>query len=276
MKIAIVGLGLIGGSLAKAVKEYTDHTVLGLNRSAATLEKALNCGAIDETREFDDPTDADVTILCLYPEQIISYIECNAAKFKKGSLVVDAAGIKETLCREVAPIARANGFNFIGGHPMAGKEVNGFDNSEAELFANASFIIVPCGANDDESMAKLKQLALDMKFKQTVTATPKKHDLMIAYTSQLPHVLACAYIANEAAREHEGFSAGSFRDVSRVANINETLWAQLFLDNSTALCTQIDDLVKNLILIEDAVKDGNKENLEAILRKARIIKSETK
>lgn len=273
MKIAIVGLGLIGGSLAKAIAKYTNHTVIGIDRNEDVLKQALDCGAIHESGTLASLEDADITIICIYMEQTISFIKENAQRFKKGSVVTDTCGVKQTVCAAAEPIAKLNGFHFIGGHPMAGKENFGFAYSEPDLFKNASYILTPPDGAENEADI-LRTLAGQIGFARTVITTPQAHDKRIAFTSQIPHALACAYVLIPEAREHSGFSAGSYRDVSRVANINETLWTELFLANRENLNDELTALIENLTLIQNAMKTQNAEELKQTLKRGRLIKEE--
>ena len=204
MKIAVVGLGIIGGSMAMAIKKYTQHYVIGINRTRKTLEKALECGAIDEIGDEDSIQDADLIILGLYPALAVEFIKRNCDKIKKDAIVTDTSGIKSAICPALEKIADENGFTFIGSHPMAGKETNGFDSADADLFFGASFIVVPGNAPYDK-VRTLCRLAMDIGFAGVRMTTPEEHDRMIAYTSQLPHVLACAYVLSPQCPNHKGF-----------------------------------------------------------------------
>lgn len=271
MKIAVVGLGIIGGSMAMAIKKYTDHYVIGINRTKSTLDQALESGAIDEIGTEDSIADADLIILGLYPALAVEFISRNRNKIKKGAIVTDTSGIKSSICPQLEKLAAENDFVFIGSHPMAGKETNGFSSADPDLFKNASFIVVP-GNAPREKVSELCDLAITIGFGGIRLATPEEHDLMIAYTSQLPHVLACAYVLSPQCPNHKGFSAGSYRDVSRVAKINAPLWSELFLDNSKPLLSEIDTLIDNLKLIKSKIENHDKEGLVSVLSKSREIK----
>lgn len=271
MKIAVVGLGIIGGSMAMAIKKYTDHYVIGINRTKSTLDQALESGAIDEIGTEDSIADADLIILGLYPALAVEFISRNRNKIKKGAIVTDTSGIKSSICPQLEKLAAENDFVFIGSHPMAGKETNGFSSADPDLFKNASFIVVP-GNAPREKVSELCDLAITIGFGGIRLATPEEHDLMIAYTSQLPHVLACAYVLSPQCPNHKGFSAGSYRDVSRVAKINAPLWSELFLENSKPLLSEIDTLIDNLKLIKSKIENHDKEGLVSVLSKSREIK----
>ncbi len=269
--IVIVGLGLIGGSLAKAFQKYSDCTVVGIDRDPQVLRQALSCGAIDKAGDKTDLQNADILYLCLYPQADIDFVTEHHSYIRPGCVVTDTCGIKSEICAHLPRLAKEHGFSFVGGHPMAGKEKNGFGASDADLFQGASYIIVPCGAAQT-AVDTLKDIAARLGFGGTVTTTPEHHDQMIAFTSQLPHVLACAYVMSPRCPEHPGFSAGSYRDVSRVANINENLWAELFIDNKEALGGELEALITHITEIKDAVAKSDADSLRALLRRGRLVK----
>lgn len=272
MKILVVGLGLIGASIAKALKKNTAHYVLGWNRTKAVTEKALADGAIDETGELDELLpQADITIVNFYTDAIVPFVLDNKNSFKKGSIVTDSCGIKTKICRTLE--AEQLDFTFIGAHPMAGREISGYDASLPTLFDNASFICTPTNAPKDK-IDTLVELAEEIGFKRTVVTTPEHHDEMIAFTSQIAHVLACAYVLSPLAPQHPGFSAGSYRDVSRVARINAEMWSELFIANKEPLIREIDDLVENLLKFKNAISDENCDELKALMAQANKIKEE--
>ncbi len=271
MNIAVIGLGIIGGSFCKAIKKYTDHYVIGLNRTIETAEKALSVGAIDEIGTYESLSKADLVILTMYPQADIDFIKENGSYIKKGAIVTDASGIKCTLCPELKELSQKFGFIFVGSHPMAGKEKNGFDVSDAELYQNASFIITPCEA-EQKYVDILADFAKSIGFGTIKITTPEEHDRMIAFTSQLPHVLACAYVLSPCCPNHKGFSAGSYRDVSRVANINSKLWSELFLENKEPLVKELDILIENITKIVNSIKAEDKETLTALLEQGHKVK----
>lgn len=271
MNIAVIGLGIIGGSFCKAIKKYTDHYVIGINRTPETAQKALNVGAIDEIGSPEALSKADLVILTMYPQADIDYIRKNGCFIKKGAVVTDASGIKSAICPLLKELAQKYGFVFVGSHPMAGKEKNGFDVSDSELYKGASFIITPCGA-EQKYVDMLSDFAKSIGFEMIKITTPEEHDRMIAFTSQLPHVLACAYVLSPCCPNHKGFSAGSYRDVSRVANINSRLWSELFLENKEPLVKELDILVENITKISDAIKSENTGELADLLEQGHKVK----
>ncbi len=273
MNIVISGLGIIGGSFAKSLKKYTDHYIIGINRSPAPLEQALSCGAIDEIGNEASLQKADMIILGTFPEAAVSFVEKNASLIPKGCIVIDSAGIKTEICPALNSLAHKHGFEFVGVHPMAGKEKNGFAASDADLFCNASCIIIP-GKAGTQAVETVARLAEKIGFGCIVYSNPEEHDRMIAFTSQLPHVIACAYVMSPVCKKHKGFSAGSYRDVSRVAHINEKLWAELFIENKQPLIEEIDIMTENLGKIKAAIESGDRSGLEALLARSRNIKEE--
>ena len=272
MNIAVVGLGIIGGSFCKAIKKYTDHYVIGINRTVQIAEKALSVGAIDEIGTPESLLSADIVILTMYPQADVEFIEQYGKYINKSAIVTDASGIKSAICPKMSELAQKFGFVFIGSHPMAGKEKNGFDVSEADLYQNASFIITPCGA-EQKYVDVLSALARKIGFTTIKITTPEEHDRMIAFTSQLPHVLACAYVLSPCCPNHNGFSAGSYRDVSRVANINSKLWSELFLENKQPLIKELDILIDNITNIKNAIQADDKVTLTELLEQGHKVKT---
>lgn len=270
-KIVIVGLGLIGGSLAKAFQKYSECTVSGIDRDESVLQEALRCGAIDRIADENDIREADLLYLCLYPQADLDFVRQNLGRISPDCIVTDTCGIKAEICSHLPQLAKEGGFTFVGGHPMAGKEQNGFQASDADLFQGASYLIVPCGA-PRRAIDLIKAVAVELGFGGTVVTTPEHHDRMIAFTSQLPHVLACAYVMSPRCPEHNGYSAGSYRDVSRVASINETLWTELFLDNKQPLTEELDLLIDHITQIKNAISAGDAETLRSLLRTGKLVK----
>lgn len=271
MNIAVIGLGIIGGSYCKAFKKYTNHHIIGINRTQTTAQKALKVGAIDEIGSPESISKADLIILAMYPQADVEFTEKYGKYIKKGAVVTDASGIKRAICPQLTALAEKYGFVFIGSHPMAGKETNGFDVSDSELYKGASFIITPCNA-DQTYVEQLATLAKSIGFGTIKITTPEEHDRMIAFTSQLPHVLACSYVLSPCCPNHNGFSAGSYRDVSRVANINSKLWSELFLENKEPLVKELDILIENITQIINAIKSEDKQALTDLLEQGHKVK----
>lgn len=273
MKVLICGLGLIGASLAKTLKKNTTHIVLGWNRTPSVTEKALRDGVIDRTGDIDElMSDADITFVNFYPDAIVPFILEHKNSFKKDSIVTDSCGIKTKICKELEH--EKLDFYYVGAHPMAGREVGGYDNSQDTLFDKASFIVTPYENTPRNKVDALVGLAQDMKFARTVVTTPEHHDEMIAFTSQIAHVLACSYVLSPLAPMHPGYSAGSYRDVSRVARINAEMWSDLFIDNKDALVREVDDLVSNLMKFKYNIINEDRQALCDLMNKANSIKEE--
>ena len=271
--IAIVGLGLIGGSMALALRRSSRYILYGLDSDPVTLMNALKRSAVDKAGGAELLARADLVILALPPEAALAFLRDNAAAIKPGAVVTDVCGVKQAIVEPATALCAA-GLTFIGGHPMAGKEKGGFDNADAALFEGACYILTPTPSTPAAVVDGMKELAAQLGCARMTVTTPAHHDRMIAFTSQLPHVLAGAYVKSPCCLYHAGFSAGSYRDVSRVAAVDETLWAQLFLLNQTALCAEIDGLMERLQACRDAVAAGDRQALTALLREGRERKEE--
>ncbi|MHB1313965.1 MAG: prephenate dehydrogenase [Christensenellales bacterium] len=269
MNIGVVGLGLIGGSIAKAIKQNTSHVVYGADIKPSVVMQAKTFEVIDEELTKELLSQCDVTVIALYPCDAAEYIRQTASCFKKGGIVVDCCGIKRFVCDAAEPLAEENGFTFIGGHPMAGIEKWGFESSQESLFRNASMILTPFATVDIRQLNEMKQLFLSIGFGSIKISTPQEHDRIIAYTSQLAHVLSNAYIKSEAALSHQGFSAGSFRDMTRVATLLETMWTELFFLNKDNLIAEIDELTAHLNQYKEALKNDDEERMMCLLREGR-------
>lgn len=274
MIITAVGLGLIGGSLCKAIKKHTNHTVYGIDINKETISMALSQNAID--METNDLSLADLTIVSLYPTDAIDYISANADKFKEGSIVIDTCGIKKAVVDGVTDILKKRDVTFIGAHPMAGREFSGFEYSLDNLFDEASFIITPSPAVPQAKLNLLEDFAYSIHFKKVVFATPEEHDQIIAFTSQLAHVVSNAYIKSPTHQKQLGFSAGSFQDLTRVAKLNEVMWTPLFMLNKEPLCFEINYIIEKLTEYRDALQNGDNDRLRELLKEGRILKEETK
>lgn len=270
MNIGIVGLGLIGGSLSKAFVR-AGHKVYAENRNKAVEDAAIMNGACHGKLE-GRLGECDFVFIALYPEITVKYIEEHAADFKKDSIVVDCCGVKAAICDKCFAAAEKCGFHFVGGHPMAGTQFSGFKYSRADLFEGATMIIVPKHYEDMAVIGKLHDLMKEIGFKSVTTTTAEEHDRMIAFTSQLAHVVSNAYIKSPTARKHHSFSAGSYRDLTRVAKLNEVMWSELFDLNREPLLFELDSIIKSLTEYRDALADGNREELCRLLRDGRLKK----
>lgn len=274
MNILTVGLGLMGGSMAKAIKIKTGHTVIGSDVNAETLLMAKLSGAIDDEMTEENIATANIIFLALRPAIAIKWLEENAKKLSKDAVVVDFCGVKRSVTKRMREIAEGEGFKYIGGHPMAGKERGGFKNSTPDLYSGASMILTPDSATLPETLEMLSKLFDDVGFSRVVYSTPDEHDRIIAYTSQLAHIVSSAYIKSPEAQRQRGFSAGSFRDMTRVAYLDEDMWTELFLENSDYLTKEVNILIDNLNEYKDALERGDREKLHALLKEGRECKIE--
>lgn len=281
LTIGVVGLGLIGGSLAKAIKEKTSHTVFGGDIEPAVLKKAIDCGAIDGRLDEKTIPNCNIIFIALYPKQTIAFVNEHISNFAKGTVICDLCGIKREVCTEMFKLCAENGVTFIGGHPMAGREFSGFDYSVPTLFEGASLIITPPAAacdNEADEISRAVELidgfAREVGFRCLKITTPENHDRMIAYTSQLAHVLSNAYVKSPRALEHEGFSAGSFKDLTRVAKLNEEMWTELFFENKDNLLNELMTLIEHLGEYKTALENNDAPTLKALLKDGRLLKEQ--
>ena len=270
--IGVVGLGLIGGSMAKAIRRYTNCTLLGYNRSGTVLSRALDEGVLDGVLTEEKLAECDLVIIALYPEATVAYVTEHRDQFRRGGLVMDCGGVKGVVCGPLESVVKDAGFHFIGGHPMAGIERSGYESSFPELFQGASLILTPYPDTPQTCVDDIWEFAQRLGFSHLQPSTPERHDHIIAYTSQLAHVVSCAYVGSPSAPNFEGFSAGSFKDMTRVAKLNEEMWTELFLENQDALVREIDTLVEELAAFAYTIRRGDRENLKNMLRRAREIK----
>ena len=272
MKIAIIGLGLIGGSLARTIRLHTDAAVYGCDLNPATIEQAKLMDAIDGELTDDILRACDIVLVALYPAAIIQWITDHAGDFKPGALVIDCGGVKQVICDAIDPVANGQPWHFIGGHPMAGREFSGFRYARDDLFDRASMILCAHGDDDPAVLQRARDFFMDIGFRRVQFTTPRTHDEMIAYTSQLAHIVSSAYVKCPLADKHRGFSAGSFADMTRVARLNEDMWTELFFDNREALLPVLEDLAVRVAEYRDALRDGDEDAMRRLLREGREIK----
>ena len=270
--IVIVGLGLIGGSVALALSATEKYTVLGIEIDPHTAAQAVSRGAVKACGGADLLEQADVVVMALSPQGTVRFLQQHIARIPRGALVTDVCGIKRDVVAQCEPLCAAHGLRFVGGHPMAGKEHNGFDNACADLFCRASYLIAATDHSDATAVEQVKTLANDLGCRQTVMTTPADHDAIIAFTSQLPHVLAGAYVKSDRCARQQGFTGGSYQDVSRVATVDENLWTDLFLGNRDNLIQEINDLIAHLTTYRDALVEGDTAALSDAIRQGREIK----
>lgn len=275
MNIAVIGLGLIGGSLAKTIKKRTSHTVLGTDLSPQVLYKAKLLDAIDGELTEERLSICDMVIVATWPRAAVEYVTAHADAIGKGAVVMDVSGVKTAVCQPLWGIAAEKGFTFVGGHPMAGIEESGFDHANAALFENASMILTPPPGTGIVLLNDLKQFWHALGFGRVVITTPETHDRIIACTSQLAHIVSSAYVKSPTAQSHQGFSAGSFRDMTRVAKLNEDMWTELFLCDQQPLLSELDVLIAHLEEYRDALAQSDGERLRELLRDGREKKALT-
>lgn len=270
--VVIVGLGLMGGSMAKAVRAYTDCKIYGWNRTRTVAEEAIREGTLDGFAEDDVLAQTDLLVISLYPQSTIDWLAEHMGKLKPGCLIVDFVGVKQCMVDAITPLAKQYGVHYIGGHPMAGKEFSGFAYAEASLFQNASMILVQTESSPLWAVDEVEGFFDQLGFGRIVRCSAEQHDHMIAFTSQLCHVVSSAYIKSPEALKHNGYSAGSYKDLTRVAKLNEDMWTELFLLNREPLVQEIDEIIKHLTDYRDAIRDGETERLRSLLRDGRMIK----
>ena len=274
MTVGIVGLGLIGGSLAKAYQRDGSVTVLGCARTKQTVDFALLAGDIDGELTPDRLADCDLVLIATYPEASIQYLRDNADKFSKTGIVMDCVGTKEKICAIGFSLAREYGFTFVGGHPMAGTHNSGLKYARATMFDRAPMVIVPPVYDDIAFLARIKELLKPLGFGRVSVTTAADHDAMIAFTSQMCHVVSNAYIKSPTAGRHKGFSAGSYRDLTRVAWLNPAMWAELMLENRENMLFEMDTLIGNLTKYRDAIAADDFAALRDLLREGKERKEE--
>ena len=272
MKIAVVGLGLIGGSIAKTLKKNTNHSVYAINRNQQTLKTALSEEAIDGAITADELKDMDVVFIGLYAGLTIDFVLKNADNFKKGAVVADTCGVKTEIVKALTKPLAERGVHFVGCHPMAGREFSGYRYSLDNLFDNASCILTPDEDTDQNAVKLLSELAHEMRFRKTVISTPQEHDRVIAFTSQLAHIVSASYVKSPSLFKQAGFSAGSFKDMTRVAYLNEDMWTELFMLNKDALSFEIGCVINALQDYKNALDSGDSDKLHALLKESRELK----
>lgn len=275
--VGIEGLGLIGASFARGFKKRCKEvTVLADNRTRATLDKALEEGTVDGVLDKDSIGSADLLIVALYPEAAVRYLEEMAPLISADTIVTDVCGLKRYICKEGFRLADEYGFTFIGGHPMAGTQFSGYDNSKADMFVNASMILVPDPSKDGNSvlgkLETIKEMLGKLEFGRFVITTPENHDRMIAMTSQMAHLVSSCYVKSPGAEEAEGFTGGSFQDLTRVAYLNAGMWTELFMENQDYLLAEIEAVQKELERYRAAIAASDSEELYKLLDEGSKIK----
>ena len=268
MTVGILGLGLIGGSLARAYA-LAGHTVYATDSDTQMLSFAQLAGAVDAPMSPENIPECDLILLAIYPEGCVRWLEENARHICKNALVMDCCGVKERLCESCFPLAEEYGFTFLGGHPMAGTQFSGFKYSRSNLFEGAPMVLVPPRFDDMALLDRAKNALAPCGFGSFSVTTAAEHDRMIAFTSQMPHIISNAFIKSPTAAAHRGFSAGSYKDLTRVAWLNPGMWAELFLENREHVLSELDTLLSSLTAYRDAVAEGDQEKLIALLDEGR-------
>ena len=264
MTVGILGLGLIGGSLARAYS-LSGHTVYAVEQNESMLSFAMLAGAVDGKLNEETIPQCDLILLAIYPEGSASWLKEHAHIISNNTLVMDCCGTKEEICRECFPLAEQYGFTFVGGHPMAGSQFSGFKYSRADLFEGAPMVMVPPVFDNMQLLDRVKNALKPCNFGSFSVTTAKDHDKMIAFTSQMPHILSNAFIKSPTAMNHKGFSAGSYKDLTRVAWLNPQMWAELFLENKDNVLYELDYYIHSLQDYRDAIAAGQEDKLIALL-----------
>ena len=269
--VGLVGLGLIGGSMARAYSS-AGHIVLAHDPNEQTMQAALAANAVCGRLDQNNVGECDLILLAVYPVAAMSWLREIAPALDTEALVVDLCGTKRSICHEGFSLAAEHSFTFVGGHPMAGTQFSGFENSRANMFVGAPMVIVPPENGSEELLSRLRMLLSPVGFGSITLSSAEEHDRIIAFTSQLAHVVSNAYVKSPHAQVHKGFSAGSYRDLTRVAWLNEHMWTELFLENRDFLGEEIDGIISSLGEYRDALKDNDAERLCALLRDGRLAK----
>jgi len=271
--VGIVGLGLIGGSLAKAYKRY-GHKVYAFNRSPKVLERAIGEGVVNGELTKERLAECDLVLVCVYPAATLKYLEENGQYFGSKPIVMDCCGTKRVVVDDALKIAEKYGFTYVGGHPMAGRQFSGYEYSFESMYDGAPMVIVPKDLSDEALIARVKELIAPAGFGRYSVTTASKHDQMIAFTSQLAHVVSNAYVKSPTSRSHKGFSAGSYKDLTRVAWLNPEMWAELFMDNKENLLFELNSIIDSLTQYKDAMVNDDLPGLIQLLDEGRKIKKE--
>lgn len=273
MKVGILGLGLIGGSMARAYA-MAGHTVYAADLDESTLSFAMLSGAVHGRLDEETIPACELLLLAIYPGGSAKWLEDNGRLVDSGALVLDLCGIKQEVCKRCFPVARKYGFTFVGGHPMAGSHFSGFKYSRADLYKGAPMVLVPPRFDDIDLLQRVKDAMAPCGFGMFSVTTAEEHDRMIAFTSQMPHVLSNAFIKSPTARQHKGFSAGSYKDLTRVAWLNAPMWSELFLENRDNLLFELNTYLDSLTAYRDALEARDGERLTALLEAGKKAKEE--
>ena len=274
MTVGVIGLGLIGGSLAKAYKSSGQAVVLGYDLDTSTKDFALMSGVLDDTLTREKMAACDLILLAIPPRAVVRFIREHADDFGPRPMLIDCAGTKRVVCEAVFPLAKEHGFTFLGGHPMAGSHHSGFKYSRSNLFVGAPMVLVPPTYDDILLLDRAKTLLAPAGFGHISVTTAADHDRMIAFTSQLAHIVSNAYIQSPTAGSHKGFSAGSYQDMTRVAWLDADMWTELFLENDDYLLGELDTIISCLQQFRTSIADGDADTLRARLNYGKHRKEE--
>lgn len=272
MNIGIIGMGLIGGSLGRSIVKRTSHTVFGLDIDEKSMQKALLLNGCHQVLEDSDLNRLDMLIIALNPRTVEGYIKKYQDKLKSGCIIMDCGGIKRDVVGMMTKMSKKYGhLRFIGAHPMAGREYSGIEHSLVGLFDKASILLCPVNP-EIEQLTMIKNFFREIGFSEVLITTPEKHDRVVAYTSQLAHVVSNAYIKSPTALDYKGFSAGSFRDLTRVARLNPIMWSELMMDNRDNLIKEIELLINNISKYKTALEKSDEEGLRLLLEEGSELK----
>ena len=273
MNVGILGLGLIGGSMARAFAK-AGHTVLAAELNDSIFEFAKLAGAVDGKLDAETIGSCDLILLAILPDGCTRWLEENAALIHKNALVMDLCGIKEKICDRCFPIAEKYDFTFVGGHPMAGSHNSGFKASRSNLFQGAPMVLVPSRFDEMQLLQRVKDALEPCNFGSFSVCTAQEHDRLIAFTSQMPHVLSNAFIKSPTACSHKGFSAGSYKDLTRVAWLNPQMWAQLCMENRENMLFELDSYIASLQAYRSALEKEDMDTLTTLLDEGKRRKEE--
>ena len=273
MKVGIVGLGLIGGSMARAYKK-AGHTVYAADNNANILMFSQVSEVV--TAPLDETTlpQCDLILLCIMPEGTIKYLEENSKYINKSAFVIDCCGTKVNVCKKGFELSNKYGYTFVGGHPMAGTHFSGFKYSRSDMFKGAPMVLVPPCFDNPELIEHIENLLKPAGFGSFSVTTAENHDKLIGFTSQMPHIISNAFIKSPTALSHKGFSAGSYKDLTRVAWLNAPMWTELFMENKDNVLNELEILIESLSAYKNAIEENDTNKLCALLEEGKLRKEQ--